>query len=248
MPLSLIWTMFSKESSILLCFVVERNVWELLLYSVPLSGEGLAMSACPSPRGAELTPPPSLPAHESDSSPPLPHPMRTKWFQMISRCSNASWSFLKALTFYYNQVLTPLHPLPLLEPGKTRVPARCFPTPASVHWDKVFCSLAGQARLSDHIFVAQREELKQLLLKFMRHYFPHTFGAEFSFTHILEGNFCLMKKLLGIFWTSSSLTFMFSFEDEEGKTPNRFITYLLAASLGTSARWDTLWTQSKALA
>lgn len=70
--------------------------------------------------------------------------------------------------------------------------------------------------------MAQREELKQLLLKFMRHYFPHTFGAEFSFTHILEGNFCLMKKLLGIFWTSSSLTFMFSFEDEEGKTkPNQ---------------------------
>lgn len=31
-----------------------------------------------------------------------------------------------------------------------------------------------------------------------------------------------MKKLLGIFWTSSSLTFMFSFEDEEGKTkPNK---------------------------
>ena len=75
---------------------------------------------------------------------------------------------------------------------------------------------------SPYVFVAQREELKQLLLKFMRHYFPHTFGAEFSFTHILEGNFCLMKKLLGIFWISSSLTFMFSFEDEEGKTkPNQ---------------------------
>ena len=48
------------------------------------------MSACPSPRGAELTPPPSLQAHESDSSPPLPHPMIPNFFQVLK-------SFLKFL-------------------------------------------------------------------------------------------------------------------------------------------------------
>ena len=51
-----------------------------------------------------------------------------------------------------------LRPLPLLEPGKTPSPSslppplhpETAPPVASVHRDKVLCSRAGQAKLSDH--------------------------------------------------------------------------------------------------